>query len=141
MTRSKGKGKHTQSLSLRTVGTPISSKVLGPLPPGFWPAGFEAGGLGVDGFDSFCGAGSEATEAADGEPTAGRGELIGADTGVLAGFRSGAPSRRGGRRRESAAGDPIGAENPISSLGVPGGLRICGGLPGPAGCLVPFGWR
>lgn len=50
----KEKGKHTQSPSFWTVGTPISSKVLGPLPgrPDFWLAE-AAGGLGVDGVEPF----------------------------------------------------------------------------------------
>ena len=55
--KKKGKektGKHTQSPSFWTVGTPISSKVLGPLPgrPDFWLAE-AAGGLGVDGVEPF----------------------------------------------------------------------------------------
>lgn len=119
--RLKQRGKLTQSLSFWTVGTPISSNVLGPLPgsPGFWLAEVEeeeVGGLGVDGADSLAGVWTdcEEKEAADGDDMAGRGEATepceGGETGVLAGFRSGAPSRRGGRRRGSAPGDSKGAE-------------------------------
>ena len=151
---SKAKGmKHTQSLSFRTAGTPISSNVFGPLPGrGFWLADVDeeeevGGGLGVEGADSLDGgcAGCE-NEAVEGDDTAGRGEAMepceGGDMGVLTGFRS-APSRRGGRRRGSAPGGSIGAEKPISSFGVDEGLRMLGGLVGPAvdGVMEPLGWR
>lgn len=98
----------TQSLSFLTVGTPISSKVLGPFPgrpwelgfagwpPGFWPAELGgADGLGVDdgeSLDSTRG-GNDGEAGGLGElefirPAGGRGE-----TGVLTGLRSGGALR------------------------------------------------
>jgi hypothetical protein len=53
---------HTQSLSFLALGTPISSKVLGPL-LGAWP-------LGLDGWEGFEEATDGGPEATDGAPDA-----------------------------------------------------------------------
>lgn len=154
--------RHTQSLSDLTVGTPISSKVFGPFPGravgafggldvcdfaggadlvdvlgGAEGLGAEEGleGLGVDDSDSL-GGGAESTRGGNPPGLGALAEFCGwPPTGVLAGRLSGGPLSLG-------PGESRGAENPISSLGVPGAVRGCmepglvgpadGGAPGPA---------